>query len=102
LESFPAPGEPGGAVPKGTAYEIKWDSMSAGPTVRIDASLNGGAKITPVAAAAPNVDGHNTYRVTVPLVDSANCYLRIRSNGVSGVQDIEGPFTVGSPPPPAR
>jgi hypothetical protein len=87
----------GSVVPKNTPYQIRWNSRGAGPTVKIQASLNGGLTVTTVASAAPNIDGANVYPVNMPNADSSNCYIRITSNTASTLRDTQGPFTVGAP-----
>ena len=73
---------------------IHWYRQAASTvdTVRIDFSLDGGSRWTPVAANAPN---NGSYAWTVPLTPSTNCLIRVSNTAGGAPADTsDGPFAI--------
>jgi hypothetical protein len=78
----------------GRPVEITWDSLLAGPTVRIELTRNGGFVWETLDPATPN-DGRFAWTVTAPV--SGNCRVRVTSTSVPTATDTsDGPFSIES------
>lgn len=76
----------------GHAFDITWNSLLAGPTVRIDLSRNSGITWETITAATAN-DGHYAWTVTTPTSNS--CAIRVTSTTAPAATDMsDGVFSI--------
>lgn len=82
-----------GVLVKNESGAIAWKSNNAGATVKIEASYNGGSTWTTLSAAAPNIEGDNTFNWT-PSTVSANCRVRVTALSYPAATGTSASFSI--------